>query len=439
MESLRLRSYELLNNPSLFESDRSPTLRIIISIWMFKPGTGGLQSHAEQLGRALVQSGHEVTVVTRAYSFVPHFRDYLFANEAVDDVSLDGLRVRSLKLRKEWRPVQWVLSKCIARQRLIPLGVRLYEMQAMQPMRKVYRDVDVIHHIGQATALIGFAAERAARLRRIPFLVEPTCHPLQAGDTPLDHRLFRRANRLLAHTKFEADHFRSLCYCVPIDVVGNGIEDRTDGNAERFRRQTGISGHIVLYIGRKDPDKGYELVVEAFRRLRSKMPDVSLVCIGPSGGRTVAGIERGFFDLGFVSEQMKHDALAACTCLCVPSIGESFGLVYMEAGRYAKPVVARRLPVLEELLENGLAGLLVGVSNTKRNTAEITAQELATSLCNVLNSPEECARLGQNCRRVSEKFVWPKVVKRFEAAYEAALGNDAKGITGVNASKNYSL
>lgn len=396
---------------------------------MFKPGTGGLQSHAEQLGRALVQRGHEVIVVTRAYSFVPEFRDYLFANEAAGDVSLDGIRVRPLQLRKEWRPVQWLLSKCVARQRLAPLGVRLYEMQAMHSARKAYQDADIVHHIGQATALVGFAAERAARFQRIPFLIEPTCHPFQAGDAPLDHRLFRRADRLLVHTQFEADHFRSLGYRVPIDVVGNGIEDRADGDAEQFRQKTGISGNIILYIGRKDPDKGYPLVIEAFRRLRSRMPDVNLVCIGPSGSKNMAGAEIGFFDLGFVSEQMKHDALAACTCLCVPSVGESFGLVYMEAGRYAKPVVARRLPVLEELLEHGRAGLLVGTPDTTRNAVELTAEELAAGLYQLLSSPEQCARLGQNCRRVSEKFVWPEVVKRFECAYEAALDNYAQVVS----------
>lgn len=393
---------------------------------MFKSGTGGLQSHAEQLARALVQRGHEVTVVTRAYSFVPQFRDYLFANEAVGDVSLDGIRVRSLQLRKEWRPVQWLLSKCVVRQRLAPLGVRLYEMQAMHSARKAYQNADIIHHIGQASALIGFAAERAARFQRIPFLVQPTCHPFQAGDTPLDHHLFRRADRLLVYTQFEADYFRSLDYQAPIDVVGSGIEDRADGDAERFRQQTGISGNIILYIGRKDPDKGYPLVLEAFRQLRLKMPNVNLVCIGPPGSTTNSA-EINFFDLGFVSEQMKHDALAACTCLCVPSIGESFGLVYMEAGRYAKPIVARRLPVLEELFEDGRAGLLVGTPNRKRNLVNVTAGELAASLYQLLDSPEECARLGQNCRRVSDKFVWPEAVKRFEAAYRAAVGNRSQG------------
>ena len=393
---------------------------------MFKPGTGGLQSHAEQLGRALLQRGHEVSVVTRAYSFVPQFREYLFANEPIGDISLDGIRVRPLHLRKEWRPVQWLLSKCVARQRLASSGVRLYEMQAMHSARKAYQDADIVHHIGQATALIGFAAERAARFQRIPFLVEPTCHPLQAGDTPLDHRLFRRADRLLVHTQFEANHFRSLGYQVPIDIVGNGIEDRADGDAERFRQKTAISGNIVLYIGRKDPDKGYPLVIEAFRHLRLKMPHVNLVCIGPAGTAKNSEVQPGVFDLGFVSEQTKHDALAACTCLCVPSFGESFGLVYMEAGRYAKPVVARRLPVLEELLENGRAGLLVGAPDRKNNVVDISADELAVMLYRLLNAPEECSRLGQNCRRVSERFVWPEVVKRFEAAYETALSDYAK-------------
>ncbi len=409
-------------------------LRIIISIWMFKPGTGGLQSHAEQLSRVLVQRGHTVTVVTRAYSFVPEFRDYLYANEPIGDVSLDGMQVRPLQLGKKWRPMQWLISKLVARQALAPLGVRFYEIQARHAAQQAYQDADIIHHIGQATALVAFGAERAARIQRIPFLVQPTCHPFQAGDDRLDHRLFRRADRLLVHTHFEADHFRSLGYQVPIDVVGNGIEDRADGDAERFRQKTGISGSIILYIGRKDPDKGYPLVREAFRHLRLKIPEVNLVCIGPSGADNTKGTEKGFVDLGFVSEQTKHDALAACTCLCVPSVGESFGLVYMEAGRYAKPVIARRLPVLEELLENGRAGLLVGTADKQRNAVDITAEELAVNLYQLLISPEECARLGQNCRRVSKKFVWPEVVKRFESAYEAALGNDAKGCSAINAS-----
>ncbi len=395
-------------------------LKIALSIWMFKPGTGGLQAHAEQLARALRQQGHEVVVVTRAYSRVPEFLDFLFFNEPAGDTEVNGVRVRPLRLDPVWRPVQWLLSKCIHHPGLQKFGVWLYELQARRPTRAAFMGFDLIHHVGQATALIGFAAEQAARSHRVPFVVQPTCHPYQAGDDPLDHLLFKRADRLLVHTRFEAGHFIFGNYRMPVDVVGNGIEDRTDGDAERFRRQTGISGPIVLYIGRKDPDKGYPLVVEAFRHLRAKLPDLNLVCIGPSGGNPAEAQPR-FHDMEFVSEQTKHDALAACDCLCVPSVGESFGLVYMEAGRYSKPVVARRLPVLEELLENGRAGLLVGQPDVKNNHVPLAAEELAATLEQLLATPEKRRELGQNCRRVSEKFIWPEVVRQFESAYQAAL------------------
>ena len=101
----------------------------------------------------------------------------------------------------------------------------------------------------------------------------------------------------------------------------------------------------------------------------------------------------------------------------------------MEAGRYSKPVVARRLPVLDELLGKGGAGLLVGTPDRKRNAVDVTAEELAASLYQLLNSPEECVRLGQNCRRVSDKFVWPEAVKRFEAVYQRALDNREEAIS----------
>jgi glycosyltransferase involved in cell wall biosynthesis len=170
--------------------------------------------------------------------------------------------------------------------------------------------------------------------------------------------LFRRADRLLVYSQFEGDHFRSLAYRVPIDVVGSAIEDRADGNAERFRQQTGIAGQMILYIGRKDPDKGYPLMIEAFHRLRSRMPDVNLVCIGPPGAERLRGAEIGLLDLGFVSEQTKHERSPRGHALCVPSVESPSGLVY--GGRpICQAGGSSALASAEELLENGRAGLLI--------------------------------------------------------------------------------
>ncbi len=63
-------------------------------------------------------------------------------------------------------------------------------------------------------------------------------------------------------------------------------------------------------------------------------------------------------NLDDLPEGEKQDALAACDVLCVPSEGESFGMVYYEAWAYKKPVVALDLPVLRESIGRVEGGLL---------------------------------------------------------------------------------
>jgi glycosyltransferase involved in cell wall biosynthesis len=180
-----------------------------------------------------------------------------------------------------------------------------------------------------------------------------------------------------------------------------------------------------LYIGRKAVDKGYPLVVAAFQQLRLKYPDTTLVCMGPAALGVPTEPCPGVVELNFASEDEKHDALAACTCLCVPSEGESFGLVYMEAGRYQKPVIGRKLPVLEELLGPNRAASLLGSAEPKLNRAGLTVKELAAGIQQLLDSPELALQIGRNCLQVSERYLWPTVVEHFESAYYSALADGA--------------
>ena len=400
-------------------------LKIAISIFCFKPDTGGQHAHAEQLAQHLQKRGHEVVVVTRAATRVPEGRDYLFFNEPESSLTVKGVAVRSLKFSRIWLPVLWFLGKCVVQRPLEGLAANLYQFLSRKSAHNVFAGMDVIHHVGEASPLNGFAAAVAAKHWRIPFVAQPTCHPHHVGDLPLDLRLFAKADRLLVHTNYEANYFRQKSFRCPIDVVGNGIENRADGDAERFRTRFGVVGPIILFIGRKDRQKGYLLLLDAFPIIRRQRPDISLVCMGPIGSPSNQQDIEGLIDLNFTSEELKHDALAACTCLCVPSDGESFGLVYMEAGRYGKPAVGRKVAVLRELFDDGAAALLLGVPDEARNRATLSAEVLAAALLKLLSDPKECQRIGENCRAVSEQFLWPRVVKRFEASYYQAV-DDSK-------------
>jgi glycosyltransferase involved in cell wall biosynthesis len=396
-------------------------LKIAISIFMFWPNTGGLQAHAELLCKYLRERGHEVCVVTRAASQPLKSRDFLFFNETASSLTVKGTKVKPLKFARYWAPLLWLIGKFVVRDAFRSVGTRLYRMVSRKPARETFAGVDIIHHVGEAAPLIGFAAADAAGYLGVPFIVQPTCHPNHYGDTPLDFDLYANANRLVVHTQYEADFFKRKQMHCPVDVVGNGIEDRSNGNAGRFREKFGVTGPFILFIGRKDSQKGCLLLIEAFKIIRSQRPDIRLVCMGP----TVVEIEKmeGLLDLDFASEELKHDALAACTCLCVPSVGESFGLVFMEAGRYGKPVVARNVAVLRELLGEDDAGLLLGTPDEGTNSATLGPDELASALLKLIADPGECRRLGENCRRVSDRFTWPRIVERFEESYYRALGN----------------
>ncbi|HEY1662545.1 MAG TPA: glycosyltransferase family 4 protein [Verrucomicrobiae bacterium] len=395
-------------------------LKIGISIWSFTPGTGGLQAHAEALCHHLQERGHEVTVITRSATRVPRGGDYLFFNESPTPISVAGIPVSPLRVDEKWNPLLWVVLKSAAHKPVMPLAARLFETAFAEPAGKVFAGFDIIHHVGHATALMGLATARAARRNGTPFLVQPTAHPFHFGDSGLDFRLYRQADRLLVHTGYEQSFFQSSGINCPIDVVYNGIEDRTDGQGGRFLARYEIEGPMILYIGRKAVDKGYPLVIEAFKRLRTNVPAAVLVCLGPKDPDSVIEKVPGVVELDFVSEQEKHDALAACTCLCVPSVGESFGLVYMEAGRYRKPVIGRNLPVLRELL-GAKAAMLLGQPDESRNMVRLSVEELVSGIFELINNPDLCRQLGDACHQQSEKFLWPNIVRRFEESYYSSL------------------
>ncbi|MEJ1936151.1 glycosyltransferase family 4 protein, partial [Nostoc sp. NIES-2111] len=390
----------------------------------FYPQSGGLQVHAEKLAHELVARGHQVTIVTRSISRTPSYQDYFFFSEEISKTTINGLSVDIIKHPQALNWLMWLISKFIAHPALRKFGIYLVELLFTQQLVKILQGVDVIHHVGQAHELIGFAAAAAASNLRVPFLVQPTLHPGQWGDSELDLSLYRLAKRSLVYTEYESKFLQEAGVKGAFDIVASGVDDRTDGDACRFRQKYGIDGSIILFLGRKTIDKGYPLIKAAFYFVRKQHPNVTLVCMGPSADKVSKTPEDGVLELGFGQEQDKHDALAACTLLCVPSEGESFGLVYMEAGRYAKPVIGRKLPVLEELLGQQEAALLVGSAYGKGNQVHVEPEELSDAILKILSEPELAECLGNNGYRVSGEFLWTKVVSRFEAAYCNAIVHD---------------
>ena len=102
--------------------------------------------------------------------------------------------------------------------------------------------------------------------------------------------------------------------------------------------------------------------------------------------------------LGEVSPEEKFECYARSDVFALATDYEGFGLIFLEANAFGKPVVATRVGGVPEAVEHGVSGLLVEPGDS---------QALGDAIIRLLSNPEEARRLGEGGRRrVETEFTW---------------------------------
>lgn len=309
----------------------------------------------------------------------------------------------------KWDRKRVFLSKLTIKPWLHGLVERLIVSEWSKAINQALpQDAKAIHYVGTGWDFFGFALLYVARRRGLRFTVWPAVHPNQWGDDIIDIRLYKKADRIFA----QSDHEKKWLVDkgVPSEkIVRSGLPpmclENGDGAHFRSRHQLG-ERPLVLFLGRKDEGKGYFALLEAWKQVREKVPPACLIALGPQSAtpKTPIGQEvDGVLDLGMVSEEEKADALAACNVFCLPSAHESFGIVYIEAWSYAKPVICGTAPACRELIENEVDGLW----------SSLDPNDLRGSICRLLEQPILAAQMGEaGKRKQMSQYTWQKVGDR---------------------------
>ena len=184
-----------------------------------------------------------------------------------------------------------------------------------------------------------------------------------------------------------------------IDAVNHFNPDRIEqGLVDALRRHIGIppGAPVVGFVGRLARDKGVEELVAAWRLLAVWKPALRLVMVGGVDARDGIPEERiaewmatpGIHLLGHVDDvaplYLLFDVLA------LPTYGEGFGNVLLEASAMRVPVVASRIPGCSDAVIDGVTGSLVELRNVS---------ELARVIGLYLDDPILRERHGQNGRQ----------------------------------------
>ena len=177
-----------------------------------------------------------------------------------------------------------------------------------------------------------------------------------------------------------------------------------------IRRRLGITGRVVLFLGRRLPTKGYATFVGAAPYVWRELPGTTFIAAGPAGESACdPPSDPRFIDLAVIDEQAKHDALAACDVLCLPTTADVFPLVFAEAWACGKPVVSGPFAGAGEVIRDGVDGLVVDPSPAC----------VGGALVRLLGDDVRRQSMGRaGLSRVRDELSWEAVAAAVESGYQ---------------------
>lgn len=219
---------------------------------------------------------------------------------------------------------------------------------------------------------------------------------------------------------------------IPSRVIPPGIVPVPEDETRPFDPERKSGPFIVLFVGRLEKRKGILDLFHAIPSVVERVPhDIKFIIAGAdnsahdgfqkkTGLSYLAFFAQNYFKytpfvefLGEVTDEQLKNLYQSCDIFVAPSLYESFGIVYLEAMNYAKPVVGCWTGGVPEVVENGLTGLLVEPN---------APQALAGAILSLLNSPQKMREMGLAGRqRLLDRFTCIEMAKAFEEVFRETV------------------
>ncbi len=360
-------------SPTRYASRNSPA---IVGLFPELLGVGGVQEASRQAARAL----HNFSLRLQCPINFLGLNDPPGAhNYSVADANI---AVRGFG-RAKWRFVLAALSAASKKPQLVlaahpNLAVPANLMKRLAPQMKV---VVLAHGIDVWEPL---SSSRHAALLAADLVLAPSSYTAQ---------------KLAAVQSVPFDRIRKLPWPLNSDVLNMAAAPTNLPLPKNFPPSP-----VVLTVGRwaaSERYKGADELIRAVAQLRQAIPALNLVAVG--GGDDLPRLKKIAVDLNvtgavYFLEGISRQELAACYAradiFALPSTGEGFGFVFLEAMAFGKPVIAADAGGSTDLIEHGVNGLLVPPRDS---------HALVQALEQLLRDESLRATLGQNGAQIIQQ------------------------------------
>ena len=209
-----------------------------------------------------------------------------------------------------------------------------------------------------------------------------------------------------------------ICKSENISTIHHGfdLDEVNITPSEAYRK----SPQQLVILGRIIPFKGHIHLIEALAKMKDEYPTVHLNIVGHGDEDLILHLKKRISELqlnqnvSFEGYQSNiYDYLGNADIMVVPSISEGFGLIFLEALNAKIPIIGFDVPATNEIIEDGVNGLLVALKNEA---------ELAEKIITLLQSDELKSTFSENgFNKLKKYYSLNRMVDQTIQFYETAL------------------
>lgn len=417
-------------------------MKIVISTDIYYPMINGVAVFARNLAAGLKKRGHEVMVLAPSI-------DGKFKIEQDKEYGFTVVRLKSNKMHIY--PDQ--INKVPEAKEI--LGIKMPQLYyknglnvSINPYSTIKRVLDNFHpdliH-DQTPGPVALAVFRYAKKRDIPLVSTDHAYPdnltqqlklPRVAKKPINAMMNKYFVSFLKRSEYAtmpteqavADLIpnKRKPFKVPVEAISNGIDlsrfSKGKANKDIYKRFNIPSDKpIVLYVGRVDPEKSLNVLMDAFIKVHAKNPDAHLVVVGDGTARpkleeqiAEAGISGNAHFLGRIVGDDLPQLYRTGTVFAITSKTETQSIVLMEAMASGLPCVAVDAGAIHELVCTGKNGYLCQPDDS---------DAVAKGILNVINNPDRREKMSEESTKRAKKHDISHTLTCFENIYEQVLKN----------------
>jgi L-malate glycosyltransferase len=278
---------------------------------------------------------------------------------------------------------------------------------------------DVVHTHAWGTLVEGLVA---AKLARVPVLIhgEHGTLQLRSHQRFVQRRAWAAVDRLLSVSSRLAERMaREADFPLArIHTIRNGVDLPRFGAisraAAREQLRLPANAQLAVTVGRLVPVKDHLTLIEAVALLRRQGADAAVAIAGDGPLKAMLLERAGALGIADATHLLGHRpdvevVLAAADIFALTSVSEGLSNTILEAMASGLPVVATRVGGADELVEDGVSGILA----TAGSSAEI-----ADAMARLFEDSQRRVAMGLAARaRVEAEFSLPGMVQRYGSTY----------------------